>query len=73
MKWVVLDKEFLNNPDLSFKAKGVLAYLLSMPDDWEIHIKEIAKHSPEGISAITSAFKELMKYKYLKEGDQIGK
>ncbi|UZM97330.1 hypothetical protein OL548_19285 [Lysinibacillus sp. MHQ-1] len=33
--FVVLDKGFLNNDQLSWKAKGLLAYMLSLPDDWD--------------------------------------
>ncbi len=32
--YVVIDKTALNDDRLSWKAKGVLCYLLSLPDDW---------------------------------------
>lgn len=64
-KWVTMDKGFLESPSLSLKAKGLMAYLLSLPDDWETHPTEIEKHSMDGITAIRAAFKELTDAKYI--------
>ncbi|MBR2075929.1 MAG: DnaD domain protein [Exiguobacterium sp.] len=57
--FVLLDKGFLNNPNLSLKAKGLLAYVLSLPDDWVIYTEEITKHHKDGKAAVLTAFKEL--------------
>ncbi|WP_214788713.1 helix-turn-helix domain-containing protein [Exiguobacterium sp. s21] len=57
--FVMLDKGFLNNSNLSLKAKGLLAYVLSLPDDWVIYTEEIAKHHKDGKAAVLTAFKEL--------------
>ena len=32
--FVMMDKSFLEDTRLSYKAKGILAYLLSKPDNW---------------------------------------
>ena len=64
-KYVVLDKEFLNNKEISLKAKGLLAYLLSLPDDWEFHPNEIVRHHKDGEYSVRSAFKELIKNNYI--------
>lgn len=45
---------------LSFKARGLLIYLLSKPQDWRVSSKQLAKASPQGITAIRSAMKELV-------------
>lgn len=34
--FVMMDKTFLEDDRLSYKAKGLLAYLLSKPDDWKV-------------------------------------
>jgi len=59
--YVMIDKRPLENPSLSWKAKGVLAYLLSRPDDWEIILGDLIKRSTDGESAVRSALKELRK------------
>jgi hypothetical protein len=64
--FVMLNKEFLNNPALSLKAKGLLSYLLSKPDDWQIYTIELQKHFTDGKSSITTAIKELIKKGYIK-------
>ena len=38
--FVMLDKTFLEDDRLSFKAKGILAYLLSKPDNWKVIVGE---------------------------------
>lgn len=49
----------LENPRLSFKAKGLWAYCMSKPDNWQFHVCHLAKVSKEGIDSIYSALKEL--------------
>jgi len=57
--YVMIDKRPLENTLLSWKAKGLLAYLLSRPDDWEIILGDLIKRSTDGESAVRSALKEL--------------
>jgi hypothetical protein len=59
-----IPNETLQDPSLSFKAKGVLAYLLSKPDGWKPQAADIANHSTDGPSAIASAVKELREQGY---------
>jgi len=55
----------LNDVALTWKAKGLAAYLLSKPDDWRISREHLAKQSEDGISAVRSALQELEKFGYL--------
>lgn len=57
--FVMIDKEAIQNPKLSFRAKGMLAYMLSLPDNWIFHEEELAKHSPDGKHIIRQIIKEL--------------
>lgn len=63
--YIMLNKEFLNNPYLSWKAKGLLAYLLSLPDDWKVHEKEVITHSKDGRDSYRKALKELINSGYV--------
>ena len=58
--YVVIHKEALENPKLSFKAKGLWAYCMSRPDDWKFHVNHLASVSKDGEDAIYSAIKELI-------------
>ena len=57
--FAVLDKAFLENKTLSWKAKGMLAYLLSRPEDWHVMAKQLTTCSTDGRDANYSALKEL--------------
>lgn len=64
--YVMVNKQFIKNEKLSWKAKGVLTYLLSLPDNWKIYEDEIAKHSKDGRECLRSTIKELMDHGYIK-------
>ena len=64
-RYVVLDKGFLNNPKLSLKEKGLLAIMLSKPNDWKFTEKELANTSTDGITAVRKAIQNLIKYGYI--------
>ena len=50
---------------LSWKAKGLLSTMLSLPDDWNYSIEGLACLSNDGIKATNSGLIELEKYGYL--------
>ena len=62
--FVMLDKTFLEDERLSFKAKGILAYLLSKPDDWKVIVGNLVNSSKEGKAAVYAGLKELKEYGY---------
>lgn len=62
--YVMLNKMFLEDHNLSLKAKGLLAYCMSKPDGWQFHVNEMTKVLKEGRDSINSAFRELIKYGY---------
>lgn len=63
---MVMHRHALQNNKLSWKAKGLLAHMLSMPDDWTFYREELVKHSTDGIDAVRSGMQELEKHGYLK-------
>lgn len=61
---------------LSFKARGLLVYLLSFPRDWRFHVRKMAEEGQDGQSAIRSGLAELEEAGYLRrtaERDERGK
>lgn len=58
--------ELLNNPDISFKAKGLYAYLNSKPDNWDFSVESIAYQVKEGIDSVRAGIHELEKFGYLR-------
>ena len=50
---------------MSWKARGIFAYLWSQADEWDFYVSEVAKHATDGRDALRSGLKELEKYGYL--------
>ena len=50
---------------ISWKAKGILLYMLSRPDGWKYNIKEISKNSKDGTDSVSKGIQELVKEKYV--------
>lgn len=55
----------LRDKNLSFKAKGLLAYMLSLPDDWVFYESEITKHATDGKHSVRAGLQELESNSYL--------
>ena len=49
---------------LSYRARGVLAYLLSKPHDWTVRSEDIVNNGTEGRDMIRTCFRELKKLGY---------
>lgn len=58
--FVMIDKRPLENPSMTWQAKGMLAYLLSKPDDWEINMRHLIKQSKNGRDATYTIMGELI-------------
>jgi len=63
-RYTVIDNTGLNDPRLSFKAKGILVYLLSKPDDWEIIVSQLVASGKDGYDSVMTGIRELRKYGY---------
>ncbi len=62
----LVPNSILNSKQLSFRAKGIWAYIYSKPDGWEFSVKNIAYQSKEGVEAVRNAVKELENASLLK-------
>lgn len=60
--YVVLNKEVLEHPNLTLKAKGLWAFCMAKPDNWEFHLSQLQHTLIEGRTAITNAINELIKF-----------
>lgn len=55
----------LQNKNLSWKAKGVLMYLMTLPSSWEIRLSDLENRSTDGRDSTNGAIKELMEARYI--------
>lgn len=73
--YVIVARSLLEDRRLSWKAKGLMAYLLSRPDGWDIREQDLINRGPDGIGdeksrgagrgAIRAALRELEAAGYL--------
>lgn len=64
--YVMLNKHFIYDAKLSLKAKGLMAYFLSRPDDWKFYQIEILQNCKDKKDSLLSTIKELQEHGYIK-------
>jgi len=55
----------LQDTTITSKARGILTYLLSFPEDWTVSIQSLSKQLIEGRDSISAAFDELIAAGYV--------
>ena len=63
--YAVIAKHHLKNKALSYKAKGLMTFMLCVPDDWDYSMAGLAVLASDGIDGVRSGIKELEKHGYL--------
>lgn len=75
-RFTTVDRETIRDASLSYRARGVLVWLLDKPNDWHTSAEGIAQHGTEGRDAIRAALRELQNAGYLRRApyrDDAGK
>lgn len=63
--YTVVDNTYIKDSSLSWKAKGLFTYILSLPEDWKIYMSELVNHSTGGKEELKSIIKELVQHGYI--------
>lgn len=63
-RYLLMDIAGIDDERLSHNATGLLAILLSRPDDWQFYVSEISRHSATGEIGTAAAMKELLRHGY---------
>ena len=52
--------EYLQDVNLSWKAKGLITYIMSLPPDWQLNLYDLKKRSKDGRDATAAGLRELI-------------
>lgn len=63
--FTMVDNKALRDPKLSFKATGLLAYLLSLPEEWTPRSNHLASIKTDGRDSVRAGLRELEEVGYL--------
>jgi hypothetical protein len=68
--YVILNKGFLENVEISLKLKGFLAYCLSKPDNWKFFVRQLVSVLKEGKDALYGIIQEGIDHGYITKEKQ---
>ena len=72
-RWTVIDNRILEDASLSWDARGLMAYLLSKPDKWQVNVVHLERQSQAGRSKVRRILRELSDAGYLEYRKARGK
>lgn len=65
-----ISNRLLQDRRISHETKGLLCELLSMPEDWEVTVRQLVAAGPSGRDRVLRMLKEAEQYGYVKPGPQ---
>jgi len=65
-RFVIVDQATVEDTRLSWAARGLLAYLLSRPDDWKVLVNDLKKRGNLGRDGIYALLRELRSAGYVR-------
>lgn len=66
--FTIIPNKTINDEKLSLRSRGLLTYLLSKPDNWNVSLVHLSTVCNEGKSAIRASLNELIEHGYIKRG-----
>ena len=63
--YFIASKYYVEDENISWKAKGIMSYLFSKPDDWQIYQTQLEKVSKDGKASVRSTINELIDNGYM--------
>lgn len=57
--------ELINNRNISYKALGIITYILSKPCDWQIYISDLIREGKDAEKSVRSGITELIDKRYM--------
>lgn len=70
--FAMISKKALEDNRLSWKARGLLVYLVSKPADWSVYVNDLVKRSPDGKKVVYTCLNELINLGYVERVTKFG-
>jgi len=64
-QYTVLSNAVIRDHRLSWKARGILVYLLSLPDNWQTSAEQLVRAAVDGRHSVLAGLTELEEHGYL--------
>ncbi len=61
-----VDNAVFEDAELSWEARGLLGYLLTKPDQWQVRIHDLVAHGPARMKKVKRMLAELEEHGYLR-------
>jgi len=68
--YVAINNKVLEDRRVTWKAKGLLSFLLSKPAGWEVKVSHLIRQSPDKDTAVRTAINELIAAGYITRNTQ---
>lgn len=62
--FTTVNNDYLQDVLLSWKAKGMITYIMSLPEEWNLNISDLKNRSKDGRDATANGIKELIENGY---------
>lgn len=66
-EYCLINKQFLEDTRLSWQAKGVMCYLLSLPEEYRLNLSQLEEYASNGRDSLRSAVRELKQFGYVEQ------
>lgn len=64
--FTIIRNDCLEDSNISWKAKGLLVYMASKPENWQFWISKIVKDGTDGKASVQKGLNELIEHGYIK-------
>jgi hypothetical protein len=62
--FTTVNNDFLHDVNLTWKAKGLIIYIMSLPPDWDLNVSDLKNRSKDGRDATAAGIRELIDNSY---------
>lgn len=62
--FTTVNNDYLQDVNLSWKAKGIITYIMSLPENWQLNISDLKNRSKDGRDSTANGINELIENGY---------